>query len=142
MLAESRWQDRLKILQWSDQLLTQAGIHCACSTNHVQELVVHWMIAGSLDYPFACLPTDRQKGVRIREITLTRDTADVDTRGARLIGELAVDRESISRALKDSPDALAAIMDALVRALKQENHRGECESEEGDLQLCGASRYI
>ena len=40
--------------------------------------------------------------------------------GARQIGELAVDRESIERVLSDSPQSLQTILDALMDALRQE----------------------
>ena len=48
LLAENRWEDKLKILQWDPQLARQEGIRRACSAAHVQELVVHWMTTGSL----------------------------------------------------------------------------------------------
>src|SRR5438067_4386704 len=56
LLAENRWEDKLKILQWDPQLARQDGIRRACSAAHVQELVVHWMTTGSLSYPFARAP--------------------------------------------------------------------------------------
>ena len=40
--------------------------------------------------------------------------------GARQIGELAVDRESMERVLSDSPQSLQTILDALMDALRQE----------------------
>ena len=51
LLAENRWEDKLKILQWDPQLARQDGIRRASSAAHVQELVVHWMTTGSLSYP-------------------------------------------------------------------------------------------
>ena len=47
LLSESRWQDRLKILRWNDQLALQNGLHCACGVAHVQEMVIHWMFSSS-----------------------------------------------------------------------------------------------
>ena len=58
LLTENEWMDRLKILAWDDLLATQGGVHCLCSTAHVQELVAHWMATGSLHYPFARLPIE------------------------------------------------------------------------------------
>lgn len=58
LLAENRWEDKLKILQWDPQLARQDGIRPACSAAHVQELVVHWMTTRSLSYPFARVSSD------------------------------------------------------------------------------------
>jgi hypothetical protein len=53
LVAENRWEDKLTILQWNEQIASCPGIQVACGVNHVEELVVHWMTTGSLDYPFA-----------------------------------------------------------------------------------------
>jgi hypothetical protein len=53
LVAESPWEDKLKILEWQDELARRPGIYAACSGGHVEELVVHWMTTGNLDYPFA-----------------------------------------------------------------------------------------
>ena len=53
LLAENRWEDKLTILGWNEQMASRQGIQVACSVNHVEQLVIHWMTAGSLDYPFA-----------------------------------------------------------------------------------------
>src|SRR5437764_3058406 len=53
LLAENRWEDKLTILQWNEPMAARYGIQVACSVSHVEELVIHWMTTGSLDYPFA-----------------------------------------------------------------------------------------
>ena len=53
LVSEDRWRDKLRILHWDDDLATREGIHSACTPEHLQELVVHWMATGSLDHPFA-----------------------------------------------------------------------------------------
>ncbi len=53
LVAENHWEDKLTILHWNEQMATRDGIQVACSVNHVEELVIHWMTTGSLDYPFA-----------------------------------------------------------------------------------------
>ena len=55
LVAENSWEDKLKILEWNERLACHTGVHQACSVGHVQQLVVHWMTTGSLDYPFAQL---------------------------------------------------------------------------------------
>lgn len=53
LIAENTWEDKLTIMQWNDHLAARPGIQLACSIEHVEELVLHWMITGRLDYPFA-----------------------------------------------------------------------------------------
>ena len=118
LLAENRWEDKLKILQWDPQLARQDGIRRACSAAHVQELVVHWMTTGSLNYPFARVSSDDKAAPRCEAWPVR---ADVDTRVARQIGELAIHRDSVKRLLGESPQYLKTILDALVAALQRES---------------------
>jgi hypothetical protein len=114
LMIESRWQDKVKILQWHEQLATQAEIYQLCSAAHVQELVVHWMTTGGLDYPFARL----EKRERTPSHHVARAVSEADLRNVQQIGELAIHRESIERILRESPYSLTAILDALLSALE------------------------
>jgi hypothetical protein len=118
LLAENRWEDKLKILQWDSQLARQDGIRRACSAAHVQELVVHWMTTGSLNYPFA-RACSRDKAAPWCDGAWPV-SVDVDTHVARQIGELAIHRDSVKRVLSESPQYLKTILDALVSALQRE----------------------
>jgi hypothetical protein len=115
LVAESRWDDKLTVLEWNEQMASRAGIHIACSLNHVEELVVHWMTTGSLDYPFA----RASLGSRNWQRRVGPDYR-VDLSGARMLGELAVHRDSVERVLADNPQSLQVILDALVDALQRE----------------------
>lgn len=118
LIAEDRWEDKLKILHWDARLATRPGIHPACSSTHVQELVVHWMATGSLDHPFA--RSDFAAGARRRRPWPLRNS--LNATGAKPISELAVHRESVKRVLKEDPQSLKAILDALMSALDDEDH--------------------
>ena len=136
LMSESRWQDSLKILQWHDQLAVQSGVQCVCSASHVQELVIHWMITGDLEYPFAQItgatPADR----RTRK---ENEPPEVDTSVFQQIGELSVHRESIRRVLAENPQSLSAILEALLAALdrKPQPVPTEVETESDALCLVG-----
>lgn len=122
LVTESRCEDKLKILQWQDEVAEREGIYQACCPAHVEELVIHWMTTGSLDFPFATTATTRVKlGRRIRLASLPV-IVEPDTRGARQIGELAVHRESMGRLLNESPDSLQLILDELTHALQRESN--------------------
>ena len=53
LIAKNSWEDKLTILQWNESMASRPGIKAACSIEHVEELVIHWMTTGRLDYPFA-----------------------------------------------------------------------------------------
>ena len=137
LMAESRWQDRLKILRWHDQLALQSGVSCACSAAHVQELVLHWMTTGSLEYPFA--RTSLVAQARNKLLSELVQTTDPDISGAQQISELSVHRESIRRVLAENPQSLSSILEALVSALQRHAPpvRPTLEEEEEALCLAG-----
>jgi hypothetical protein len=110
LVAENGWEDKLAILHWDEQLALREGIQVACSVSHVEELVIHWMTTGSLDYPFA--RTALGAGGWRRHVA---PSYRVD-----LNGELAVHRESVERVLAESPQSLQVILDALEEALRLE----------------------
>ncbi|MFZ0284870.1 MAG: hypothetical protein WAL32_06530 [Terriglobales bacterium] len=120
LLTESHWQDKLKILQWQPEIAEREGMFGACCPAHVEELVIHWMTTGSLNFPFATTTGPARLGRRAPLVCLPT-MAEPDIRGARQIGELAVHRESMSRLLNESPDSLQLILDELTRALKRES---------------------
>ena len=137
LMSESRWQDRLKILQWHDQLALQDGLQCACSAAHVQELVIHWMVTGDLEYPFArTRRTPPRKGKHSKTAVID---LEVDTSAAQQLGELSVHRESIRRVLAENPQSLTAILEALLAALDRKIPpvRTELEPESDTLCLAG-----
>ena len=114
LLAENTWEDKLTILQWNEQMASRVGIQVACGIDHVEQLVIHWMTTGSLDYPFARTPLG---GAGWRR---TLPGGRVDVMGARPLGELAVHRESMERVLAENPQSLRVVLDALLDALRQE----------------------
>jgi hypothetical protein len=115
LVAENRWEDKLTILHWDEQLASREGVQLACSS-HVEELVIHWMTTGSLDYPFA--RTALGLGNWRRRVG---PGSRVDVGGARRIIELAVHCESMERLLTESPQSLQVMLDALQEALQRES---------------------
>ena len=134
LVAENHWEDKLKILRWTDRLATQVGIHRVCSPPHVRELVVHWMTTGSLDYPFSRIAPPPPWSSRLLE-SMSRSSSDLEAANAR-IGELAVHRESLGRALSENPRALNVILDELLIVLRREAGEHPSEVETEDEILC------
>ncbi|MFZ0803919.1 MAG: hypothetical protein WBQ09_08380 [Terriglobales bacterium] len=121
LVTESPCEDKLRILQWQDEVAEREGIYQACCPAHVEELVIHWMTTGSLDFPFATTATHPVAMGRRAPLACLPVMMEPDTRGARQIGELAVHRESMGRLLNESPDSLQLILDELTRALRRES---------------------
>ena len=120
LVVQDSWLDRLKILHWNSGLAAQDGVHTVCGAMHVRELVAHWMATGSLEYPFAFLSSPQQE-LRIIEFgTKKRGAAPAQLQSAVLIGELAVHRQSLDRALRENPQSLSGILEALLGALRDD----------------------
>lgn len=118
------------------------GIYAACSAGHVEELVVHWMTTGSLDYPFATVGLKPEKRRQRLVGAFLPTIEEPDTRGARQIGELAVDRESVRRALREDPESLQVILDELLNALERETTGIAARLESADAMCYGFPREI
>jgi hypothetical protein len=146
LLAANRWQDKLRILEWNDLLASQAGIRHACSASHVQEMVVHWMTTGSVDYPFAEVTVRRSRHPLRRQspspLGPHPETPEVDIRNTHAIGELSVHRESMQRILRESPESLSSILDALLSALNRNQGVSEQQTEVEEEELCGVGRQV
>jgi hypothetical protein len=138
LVTESHCEDKLKILQWQDEIAERAGIYGACCPAHVEELVIHWMTTGSLDFPFATTASPVRLGRRM-PLAFLPVTVEPDTRGARQIGELAVHRESMRRLLSENPDSLQLILDELTRALQRET-TSDARLESSDYLASGMLR--
>ncbi|MBZ5571110.1 MAG: hypothetical protein LAO09_04430 [Acidobacteriia bacterium] len=131
LIAESHWEDTLKVFQWNDEIARRKGIYHACCPAHAEELVIHWMTTGSLDFPFATT-VEALSTYPWGTSTTLRVVLEPDTRGARQLGELAVHRDSIRRVLTESPDSLQVILDELCAALRRESRPSTARLESGD----------
>jgi len=115
-LAQNRLEDRLSIFHWED-LAGLGRVHGACSPAHVRELVIHWMVTGSLDYPFA-EPVPRRGRAAPSPAPLWEWNASKWPLAVP-IGELAVDRDAVQRVLRENPAGLEAILNELNDALEK-----------------------
>ncbi len=109
LVTENRWLDRLKILSWHSSLASQKDVKSVCCRHHLKTLVAHWLTQASL-----CLPAVDHTPLPIgSDPTLNDPDLGADSAG-RLVGELAVHRESFSRVWSGSPAALESVLDALI----------------------------
>ena len=111
----------------------EPGVYAACGAEHVQQLVIHWMAMGTLEYPFA--RTHRGGKGAARKNSAMPATPEPDTRGIKVYGELAVHRESLERVLGENPQSLASILLALISALGGQHHSLPAEEIEEEAAL-------
>jgi hypothetical protein len=137
LLTENQWTDRLKILAWNDALADAPGVYAACGAAHVQQLVVHWMATGSLSFPFARGVASSGEAIRKRPRGTRTEPVEPDTAGSQILGELAVHRESLARVLRESPESLAGILEALISALSTHRRPPQAQEEvEDEADVC------
>jgi len=110
LVIENRWLDRLKILSWHPSLARRKGVQSVCCRLHLKTLIVHWLTQASLRVaPTQALP------VIPSGCDPDRDDVDLGSQAlGRVVGELAVHRESLSRVWTGSPQSLEYILDALI----------------------------
>jgi hypothetical protein len=140
LLAENRWEDKLRVLHWTDRLAAHNGIQPVCSPAHVRELVVHWMTTGSLDYPFARTSFWAGPARRYGRTRAAKSVADISA--VQQIGELAVHRESMERVLVESPQSLEAILDALLEGLRHATAATEAGAQSKDVEFCALAPEV
>jgi hypothetical protein len=109
LVAENRWLDRLKILSWHSSLAAQKGMKSVCCSQHLKTFVAHWLTQASP----RVTPADFSPSIG-SGFGATDPDPGPDAVG-RLVGELAVHRESFSRVWSGSPEALECILDALIK---------------------------
>jgi hypothetical protein len=141
LIVENQWQDKLKVLHWSETLAWQPGVRQVCGTSHLRELVVHWMTTGSLDYPFARTPEDPFRRRKVLKSLRPLQLIAPDVSSAEQIGELAIHRESMERVLRENPQALAGILDALLLAMSPSRSL-EGRGVESEMELCATHMEV
>ncbi len=109
LVVENRWLDRLKILSWHPSLAKQKDVRSVCCRQHLKTLIAHWLNQASLRLP----PAEHPPLPIGSDPTLPEVELDPQSLG-RLVGELAVHRESFSSVWSGSPAALECILDALI----------------------------
>jgi len=125
LVVENRWLDRLKILSWHSSLASQKDMKSVCCREHLRALIAHSLTRASLRLP----PAHHPPLPIGSDPTLTDFDLGPHAVG-RLIGELAVHRESFSRVWSGSAAALECILDALITVGDENRHHSM------EFQIC------
>lgn len=112
LVVENCWLDRLKVLHWHPLLAEQAHMQSVCGKFHLKTLITHWLIHANLQL-LAAGASDWALAADTGPDELTCGASSMGS----LVGELAIHRESLSRAWSGSPEALECILNALIGGL-------------------------
>jgi hypothetical protein len=108
LVVENHWLDRLRILSWHPVLAAQEDMLGVCGRQHLKTLITHWLTEANLEL----------QGGRDRVLPITSESQTEADLGplavGRLVGELAVHRETFSRVWTGSPETLECILNALL----------------------------
>ncbi len=131
LVVENRWLDRLKILSWHPSLASQKDMKSVCCRDHLKTLITHWLTQASLRLPPSHLSPHYAGHYPPMPIGSDPSLSDIDLDPdsvGRVVGELAVHRESFSRVWSGSPAALESILDALITVgAENKRHALECQ---------------
>ena len=119
LVTEDPGKDTLQILKWTIQLAEQEGMRHLCTAAHLEELVSHWMMTGSLDYGWS-------------QSVYAQSSRPVDhLDGSFRLGELMLDRASFA-ALGERPEMLSSILEAIDGALQAVASTQSLSEDEGN----------
>lgn len=108
LVMDNCWLDRVKILSWHPVLAQEGRMRGVCGKKHLKTLLTHWLTHANLQLV----------GSGASPWPTALDTSETGSNYAfsvgRVVGELAVHRESLSRVWTGSPEAMECILNALI----------------------------
>src|SRR5262249_40110923 len=87
------------------------NMHSACGEQHLRTLLTHWLTYANLK--FLATGCSRFSGSGAK-----RGHDSFRTSAGKVVGELAVHREAMSRVWTGSPESLGCILDALIGGIE------------------------
>ncbi len=109
LVMDDCWLDRVQILSWHPVLAREGRMRGVCGQEHLKTLLTHWLNHANLQLVAS----------RASPWPIALDTSATGSNYAafpvgKVVGELAVHRESPSRTWTGSPEARECILNALV----------------------------
>ena len=109
LVMENYWVDRVRVLSWHPMLAREGRMRGVCGKEHLKTILTHWLNHANLQL----IATGATAG----PIALDPGPAGTVDSGfslGRVVGELAVERESLSHVWTGSPEAMECILNALI----------------------------
>jgi hypothetical protein len=108
LVIDNRWFDRVKIFSWHPGLARLGRLQSVCGRQHLRTLLAYWLTHASLQL----VATESAPGAVASDPSRAGGDYDEFFLG-KVVGELAVCRESVSRVWTGSPEALECILNAM-----------------------------
>ncbi len=109
LVMENCWVDRVKVLSWHQLLAREGNMRGVCGKECLKTILTHWLNHANLQ-----LMATGDSAVSTALNPGTTRTDDSAFAVGRVVGELAVERESFSQVWTGSPEAMECILNALI----------------------------
>jgi hypothetical protein len=121
LVMDNCWLDRVRVLSWHPALAREGRMRGVCGKEHLKTLLTHWLnhanlqliASGTTPWPPPALDA-RQSGSNYSASSM-----------GKVVGELAVQRESPSRIWTGSPEARECILNALIGEMENQTRGTE-----------------
>lgn len=137
LLVENTWFDTIRVFHWHPALAEVPEMRAVCSRQHLRTLLAHWLAYADLH-----VTASETSRLPISSCVGMADHGQGGIFPTALVGELAVYRESLSRAWNGSTQTLKAILNALLDGMTDESppeSRAETAFEVPSYNLPSAS---
>ena len=109
LVMDNCWLDRVRVLSWHPMLAQEGRMRGVCGKEHLKTILTHWLNHANLRLIAS--------GATAWPIALNPGPTGIDDSSfsvGRVVGELAVERESLSQVWTGSPEAMGCILNALI----------------------------
>jgi hypothetical protein len=114
LVMDNCWLDRVRVLSWHPVLARDGRMRGVCGKQHLKTLVTHWLNHANLQ-----LVTGRASPWPPALDTRPLGSNDSAFSMGKVVGELAVQRESLSHVWTGSPEARECILNALIGDIRE-----------------------
>jgi hypothetical protein len=108
LVMENYWLDRVRVHAWHPVLAREGRMRGVCGKQHLKTLLTHWLNHANLQL------VARGDSPSPDALDTTENRSNYAFSVGKVVGELAVQRESLSCAWTGSPEARACILNALI----------------------------
>jgi hypothetical protein len=109
LVMDNCWLDRVRVLSWHPVLAREGKMRAVCGKEHLKTLLTHWLNHANLQL----VATGATPWPPVLDASLRLSSYSACSIG-KVGGELAVQRESVSRVWTGSPEARECILNALI----------------------------
>jgi hypothetical protein len=97
LVMENCWLDRVRVLSWPPVLAREGRMRGVCGKQHLKTLVTHWLNNANLQ-----LVAGGHLPGRLRSTSVNAGPTTLPSPWGKVLGELAVQRESLSHRIAGS----------------------------------------